>query len=153
LKRRRAERQLRRQQRGMRAARPVRRAVRVALALDLDRPLALAALQSRHVREGVRRDPSHLRRRAARPRASLYAEHVQLHYPDGAAHGSGCTHSSLLAAQLALGATPLEAARVARALTAEAVRDGLREVGAGAGPVDVLGLARIRAQAERKAGS
>ncbi|HST34278.1 MAG TPA: bifunctional hydroxymethylpyrimidine kinase/phosphomethylpyrimidine kinase, partial [Solirubrobacteraceae bacterium] len=32
-------------------------------------------------------------------------------YPDGAAHGSGCTHSSLLAAQLALGATPLEAAR------------------------------------------
>jgi hydroxymethylpyrimidine/phosphomethylpyrimidine kinase len=74
-------------------------------------------------------------------------------YPDGAAHGSGCTHSSLLAAQLALGATPLQAARVARALTAEAVRDGLRDVGAGAGPVDVLGLARIRAQAERNAGS
>jgi hydroxymethylpyrimidine/phosphomethylpyrimidine kinase len=74
-------------------------------------------------------------------------------YPDGAAHGSGCTHSSLLAAQLALGATPLEAARVARALTAEAVRDGLRDVGAGAGPVDVLGLARIREQAERRAGS
>jgi hydroxymethylpyrimidine/phosphomethylpyrimidine kinase len=74
-------------------------------------------------------------------------------YPDGAAHGSGCTHSSLLAAQLALGATPLQAARVARALTAEAVRDGLRDVGAGAGPVDVLGLARIRAQAGGKAGS
>jgi hydroxymethylpyrimidine/phosphomethylpyrimidine kinase len=68
-------------------------------------------------------------------------------YPDGAAHGSGCTHSSLLAAQLALGATPLRAARVARALTAEAVRDGLRDVGAGAGPVDVLGLARARARA------
>ena len=65
-------------------------------------------------------------------------------HPDGAAHGSGCTHSSLLAAQLALGATPLQAARTARALTAEAVRDGLRDVGAGAGPVDVLGLARIR---------
>lgn len=74
-------------------------------------------------------------------------------YPDGAAHGSGCTHSSLLAAQLALGATPLQAARVARALTAEAVRDGLRDVGAGAGPVDVLGLARIRAQAGGEAGS
>jgi hydroxymethylpyrimidine/phosphomethylpyrimidine kinase len=74
-------------------------------------------------------------------------------YPDGAAHGSGCTHSSLLAAQLALGATPLQAARVARALTAEAVRDGLRDVGAGAGPVDVLGLARIRAHADGKAGS
>jgi hydroxymethylpyrimidine/phosphomethylpyrimidine kinase len=74
-------------------------------------------------------------------------------YPDGAAHGSGCTHSSLLAAQLALGATPLQAARVARALTAEAVRDGLRDVGAGAGPVDVLGLARIRPQPGGKAGS
>jgi hydroxymethylpyrimidine/phosphomethylpyrimidine kinase len=67
-------------------------------------------------------------------------------YPDGAAHGSGCTHSSLLAAQLALGASPVQAARTARALTGEAVRDGLRDVGAGAGPVDVLGLARIRAR-------
>jgi hydroxymethylpyrimidine/phosphomethylpyrimidine kinase len=65
-------------------------------------------------------------------------------HPDGAAHGSGCTHSALLAAQLALGASPLQAARTARALTGEAVRDGLRDVGAGAGPVDVLGLARIR---------
>ena len=74
-------------------------------------------------------------------------------YPDGAAHGSGCTHSSLLAAQLALGATPLQAARAARLLTADAVRDGLRDVGAGAGPVDVLGLARIRAQADGKASS
>jgi hydroxymethylpyrimidine/phosphomethylpyrimidine kinase len=61
-------------------------------------------------------------------------------HPDGAAHGSGCTHSSVLAAHLALGATPLQAAQAARRLTGEAVRDGLREVGAGAGPVDVLGL-------------
>jgi hydroxymethylpyrimidine/phosphomethylpyrimidine kinase len=68
-------------------------------------------------------------------------------YPDGAAHGSGCTHSSVLAAQLALGRTPLQAARLARALTGVAVREGLRDVGAGAGPVDVLGLARIRADA------
>jgi hydroxymethylpyrimidine/phosphomethylpyrimidine kinase len=67
-------------------------------------------------------------------------------HPDGAAHGSGCTHSSLLAAQLALGASPVQAARTARALTGEAVRDGLRDVGKGAGPVDVLGLARIRAR-------
>jgi hydroxymethylpyrimidine/phosphomethylpyrimidine kinase len=73
-------------------------------------------------------------------------------YPDGAAHGSGCTHSSLLAAQLALGSTPLEAARVARELTGTAVRDGLRDVGAGAGPVDVLGLAKIRADARRDRG-
>jgi len=65
-------------------------------------------------------------------------------YPDGAAHGSGCTHSSLLAAQLALGLTPLEAARNARELAGEAVGNGLRDIGAGAGPVDVLGLARMR---------
>jgi hydroxymethylpyrimidine/phosphomethylpyrimidine kinase len=61
-------------------------------------------------------------------------------HPDGAAHGSGCTHSSLLAAQLALGLTPLQAARSARELAGEAVRNGLRDIGAGAGPVDVLGL-------------
>ena len=61
-------------------------------------------------------------------------------HPDGAAHGSGCTHSSALAAHLALGHTPLEAARAARAIAAEAVRDGLRGIGRGPGPVDVLGL-------------
>jgi hydroxymethylpyrimidine/phosphomethylpyrimidine kinase len=61
-------------------------------------------------------------------------------HPDGAAHGSGCTHSSALAANLALGRSPLQAAHVARALAAEAVRDGLRGLGHGAGPVDVLGL-------------
>jgi hydroxymethylpyrimidine/phosphomethylpyrimidine kinase len=74
-------------------------------------------------------------------------------YRDGAAHGSGCTHSSLLAAQFALGRSPLQAARVARALAGAAVRDGLRDVGAGAGPVDVLGLAQIRADAERESDS
>ena len=63
-------------------------------------------------------------------------------HPDGAAHGSGCTHSSVLAAHLAMGHTPLEAARAARAIASEAVRDGLRGVGAGAGPVDVLGAVR-----------
>jgi hydroxymethylpyrimidine/phosphomethylpyrimidine kinase len=65
-------------------------------------------------------------------------------HPDGATHGSGCTHSSTLAARLALGDDPLEAARVAREAAAEAVRDGLRGIGRGAGPVDVLGLARAR---------
>jgi hydroxymethylpyrimidine/phosphomethylpyrimidine kinase len=73
-------------------------------------------------------------------------------HPDGAAHGSGCTHSSLLAGQLALGSTPLQAARIARELTGAAVRDGLRDVGAGAGPVDVLDLAKIRADARRDSG-
>ena len=61
-------------------------------------------------------------------------------HPDGAAHGSGCTHSSALAAQLALGRSPLEAARAARSIAAAAVRDGLRGLGRGPGPVDVLGL-------------
>ncbi len=61
-------------------------------------------------------------------------------YPEGAAHGSGCTHSSALAAHLALGLDPLEAARRAKQIASEAVRDGLRGLGAGAGPVDALGL-------------
>src|ERR1700710_2873816 len=42
-------------------------------------------------------------------------------HADGAAHGSGCTHSSALAAHLALGASPLEAARKAREGAAAAV--------------------------------
>jgi hydroxymethylpyrimidine/phosphomethylpyrimidine kinase len=66
-------------------------------------------------------------------------------HPDGAAHGSGCTHSSALAAFLALGWKPLAAAVGARELTSEAVRDGLRGLGAGAGPVDVFALAERRA--------
>jgi hydroxymethylpyrimidine/phosphomethylpyrimidine kinase len=61
-------------------------------------------------------------------------------YPDGAAHGSGCTHSSVLAARLAWGDDPLQAARTAKEMTGRAVRDGLGQLGAGAGPVDVLGL-------------
>jgi hydroxymethylpyrimidine/phosphomethylpyrimidine kinase len=59
-------------------------------------------------------------------------------HPDGAAHGSGCTHSSALAAHLAHGRTPLEAARAAKELASESVRRGLRELGAGPGPVDAL---------------
>jgi hydroxymethylpyrimidine/phosphomethylpyrimidine kinase len=63
-------------------------------------------------------------------------------YPEGASHGSGCTHSSALAAHLALGLEPLEAARAAKRIASEAVRDGLRQIGAGPGPVDVFGLSR-----------
>ena len=63
-------------------------------------------------------------------------------YPSGAAHGSGCTHSSALAAFLARGFELDEAARWAREVASEAVGDGLRGLGAGAGPVDVFGLAR-----------
>jgi hydroxymethylpyrimidine/phosphomethylpyrimidine kinase len=63
-------------------------------------------------------------------------------FPGGAAHGSGCTHSSVLAARLAWGDDLAAAVRVAKDLAARAVRDGLREIGAGAGPVNVLGLTR-----------
>ncbi|MBA2347479.1 MAG: bifunctional hydroxymethylpyrimidine kinase/phosphomethylpyrimidine kinase [Solirubrobacterales bacterium] len=59
-------------------------------------------------------------------------------HPDGAAHGSGCTHASALAAHLAHGFSLQDAAAAARRVAGAAVRDGLREVGAGAGPVDVL---------------
>ncbi len=61
-------------------------------------------------------------------------------HADGAAHGSGCTHSSALAAYLALGETPLEAARRAREVASAAVASGLREIGEGPGPVDVFDL-------------
>ena len=63
-------------------------------------------------------------------------------HPGGAAHGSGCTHSSALASFLAHGHEPLEAARRARVVASESVRDGLRHIGRGAGPVDALGIAR-----------
>lgn len=61
-------------------------------------------------------------------------------HPDGAAHGSGCTHSSALAAYLALGAEPLEAARKAREIASAAVGAGLRDIGRGPGPVNALGI-------------
>lgn len=61
-------------------------------------------------------------------------------FPDGAAHGSGCTHSSVLTAHLALGMDLVTAATIARSIAGEAVRDGLRDVGKGPGPVNVLGL-------------
>lgn len=62
-------------------------------------------------------------------------------HPDGAAHGSGCTHSSALAAFLARGEKPLEAARKARGIASAAIAHGLRGIGEGPGPVDVFDLA------------
>jgi hydroxymethylpyrimidine/phosphomethylpyrimidine kinase len=62
-------------------------------------------------------------------------------HPDGTAHGSGCTHSSVLAACLARGASPLQAAEAARRVASDAVGSGLREIGEGPGPVDVFHLA------------
>ena len=53
--------------------------------------------------------------------------------------GPAARNSSAMAAYLALGYEPLEAARAAKRIASEAVRDGLRSVGAGPGPVDVFG--------------
>lgn len=61
-------------------------------------------------------------------------------HPEGAAHGSGCTHSSALAAYLARGEEPLAAARRAREIASAAVGAGLRGIGKGPGLVDVFGL-------------
>jgi len=72
-------------------------------------------------------------------------------HPDRAAHGSGCTHSSVLAARMAWGDDALTAARAAKQLASRAVADGLTEIGAGAGPVDVLGIAERAATSERRA--
>lgn len=57
-----------------------------------------------------------------------------------AGHGSGCTHSAALAAQLALGLSPLEAARLAQAIAARSIENALEWLGQGRGPVDVCGL-------------
>jgi hydroxymethylpyrimidine/phosphomethylpyrimidine kinase len=61
-------------------------------------------------------------------------------HPEGASHGSGCTQSSALAAFLARGESPLEAARKAKKVASAAVAAGLRDLGAGPGPVDVFDL-------------
>lgn len=62
-------------------------------------------------------------------------------HPGGASHGSGCTHSSALAAGLARGLGLEAAARLAREVASKAVGQGQRGLGSGAGPVDALGLA------------
>ena len=61
-----------------------------------------------------------------------------------ATHGSGCTHSATLAAGLARGMSLRDAARLAAQAAAGAVRNGLVELGAGEGPVDVLDVRGAR---------
>jgi hydroxymethylpyrimidine/phosphomethylpyrimidine kinase len=75
------------------------------------------------------------------------AAHVEIPVPRHdvrATHGAGCTHSATLAALLACG-LPLDgAARGAAEAAARAVANGLAELGAGEGPVDVLDLRAAR---------
>ncbi len=100
---------------------------------------ALAALGARAVvlTGGHREVPIDLFYEAGEHREVV--EIVGERHPADADHGSGCTHSAVLTAELALGGAPLAAARRARELAGLAIAHGRADVGVGNGPVDVFG--------------
>jgi hydroxymethylpyrimidine/phosphomethylpyrimidine kinase len=70
-------------------------------------------------------------------------EHLEIpveRHAVAATHGAGCTHSATLTALLARGESLVDAARGAAASASRAIAQGLTEIGAGEGPVDVLGV-------------
>jgi hydroxymethylpyrimidine/phosphomethylpyrimidine kinase len=82
---------------------------------------------------------------ADEPEDWLYngSEHIPIpveRHDTAATHGAGCTHSATLAALLARGENLTDAARGAAAAASQAVANGLEEIGAGDGPVDVFDL-------------
>ena len=73
-------------------------------------------------------------------------EHVEIpvvRHDSRSTHGAGCTHSATLAAMLARGLDVRDAAREAARVASDAVANGLEELGAGEGPVDVLNLTGV----------
>jgi hydroxymethylpyrimidine/phosphomethylpyrimidine kinase len=63
---------------------------------------------------------------------------IPIVWVDGTAtHGTGCTHSATLTAEIAMGTPLAEAARRAAAVTASAIAHGSVGIGTGAGPVAV----------------
>lgn len=65
---------------------------------------------------------------------------------EGGTHGSGCTHSAALTAELARGTLLIEAARSAKKLVEHAIVAGVK-IGGGAAPVNQLG--HLLAESER----
>lgn len=72
-----------------------------------------------------------------------HVEIAQTRVDQRSTHGSGCTHSATLAAELAKGASLLQAATTAARVTSSAIAAGLTAIGGGEGPVDVLRAVRM----------